>query len=68
MPRERSILWEKVFTALRAEKITKNKIAENLGLPVAEVETLVFQLTNMLSIDGQGAGSGVPRANLRVIS
>ena len=67
MPRERSILWEKVFSALRAEKITKNKLADLVGLPAAEVETLVFQLTNMLSIDGNGAGSGVPRANLSIV-
>lgn len=67
MPKERSRLWEKVFTALREERMTKNKIADVLGLPVAEIETLVFQLTNMLSIDGRGAGSGVPRAKLRVV-
>jgi Zn-dependent peptidase ImmA (M78 family)/transcriptional regulator with XRE-family HTH domain len=67
MQKERSILWEKVFAALRAERITKNKIASSLSLPVAELENLVFQLTNMLSIDGQGSGSGKARANLRVV-
>lgn len=67
MPKECSRLWEKVFSSLREERITKNKIADVLGLPVSEVETLVFQLTNMLSIDGRGTGTGVPRGKLRVV-
>jgi Zn-dependent peptidase ImmA (M78 family)/transcriptional regulator with XRE-family HTH domain len=68
LARERSLLWEKVFSALRTERVTKNKIADSLGLPVAEIETLVFQLTNMLSIEGQGTGTGIPRARLRVVN
>lgn len=51
-PRETSLLWEKVFEALRAEHITKPKLAANVALPVAEVENLLFQLTKMQSIDG----------------
>ncbi|MBX5463415.1 MAG: XRE family transcriptional regulator [Steroidobacteraceae bacterium] len=67
MDRERSMLWQKVFTALRAERITKTKIANALNLPPAELENLVFQLTTMLPIDGHGSGSGKSRANLRLV-
>jgi Zn-dependent peptidase ImmA (M78 family)/DNA-binding XRE family transcriptional regulator len=67
MQKEQSLLWEKVFEALRADRITKHKIANTLGLPVAEIESLVFQLSNMLSIEGKGSGSGIARASLRVV-
>jgi len=65
--RERSAIWEKVFTSLWSDRITKHSIAETLALPVAEIETLVFGLTNMQSIDGQGAGGGKSRAKLRLV-
>jgi Zn-dependent peptidase ImmA (M78 family) len=67
IPREVSLLWEKVFAQLRSEKITKHDIAQQLGLPIAEFESLIFGLSRMQSIDGQGAIVGRSRANLRLI-
>ena len=67
LPREQSILWEKVFSSLWSDRITKHNIANSLNLPVAEIENLVFRLTNMQSIDGQGIERGKSRANLRLV-
>lgn len=65
--RERSMVWEKVFGGLRAERITKNDIAAALHVPVKEVEKLVFGLANMASYDGDG-GTGTPTGRLRLVS
>lgn len=68
IPRETSAVWSKVLDTLRAEGTTKVKIASDLGLPVSEVENLVFGLANMLSLEG-GAQSPTPgRAKLRLVS
>lgn len=67
IPRERSVIWEKVLGALRGEGFTKHKLAAAVALPVAEIENLVFQLTNMQSIEGHGAGSAKGRAKLAVV-
>ncbi|MEO5939144.1 MAG: ImmA/IrrE family metallo-endopeptidase [Sphingomonas sp.] len=65
--RERSVVWEKVFSGLRSERITKNDIAAALHIPVAEIEKLVFGLANMISFDGAGTG-GTPIGKLRLVS
>jgi Zn-dependent peptidase ImmA (M78 family)/DNA-binding XRE family transcriptional regulator len=65
--REVSLLWEKVFAQLRVEKITKHDIAHQLGLPIAEFESLIFGLSRMQSIDGSGIARGRSRAQLRVV-
>lgn len=67
IPREVSLLWEKVFAQLRSEKITKHDIAQQLGLPIAEFEGLIFGLSRMQSIDGNGAIAGKSRAKLRLV-
>ena len=67
LPREQSIVWQKVMASLRSEGITKPQIAEALGLPVFEIENLLFQLANMQSIDGQGSGSRRSRAKLELV-
>ncbi len=67
MQRERSVLWEKVFTSLRSDRITKPKIAASLNLPAAELEALVFQLSNMQTIDGKAEGSGSAQGKLRLV-
>ncbi len=64
--RERSAVWEKVFSGLRAEKMTKNDIAEALHIPVGEIEKLVFGLASMISYDGGGSG-GQPTGKLRLV-
>jgi Zn-dependent peptidase ImmA (M78 family)/DNA-binding XRE family transcriptional regulator len=49
IPREQSVVWQKVLTALWAEKVTKKEIAEQLHVPQKEIENLLFGLANMLS-------------------
>lgn len=68
LPAEKSVVWQKVFDALRREKITKHEIAAELSLPVFEVENLVFRLASMLTLEGGGSGSGKGRAELRIVS
>ena len=43
-PREKSQVWEKVFTAMRAEGIGRRELAERLCWPVEEIDALVFGL------------------------
>lgn len=64
--REYSDLWAKVLGSLRTEKITKHQLADKLRFPVREIEDLLFGLTNMQSIDGQGDGTRKGRAKLRL--
>jgi Zn-dependent peptidase ImmA (M78 family) len=66
--RERSVVWQKVFDALRQEKVTKSNIAEALCVPTAEIDNLVFHLVNMFALDGEGANPGKSRASLRLIA
>ncbi|MGP9809874.1 XRE family transcriptional regulator [Rhodopseudomonas sp. NSM] len=42
MPREMSVVWEKVLKSLWADRITRAEIARDLHLPASEVESLVF--------------------------
>lgn len=68
--RETSAVWTKILEALRAEGTTKLAIAQDLALPVAEVENLVFGLANMLTIEGGGARAETAAhpARLRLVS
>lgn len=68
LPRETSAVWEKVFAMLRAERITKNSVAETLALPTSELENLVFGLARMQSIDGTGQEASARRANLKLVT
>lgn len=43
-PRERSQLWEKVFSALQDEGVSRRELAAELNWPVDELEALVFGL------------------------
>lgn len=43
--REISAVWKKVFGHLWSEKITKKNIADELAIPLEELESLVWQLT-----------------------
>jgi Zn-dependent peptidase ImmA (M78 family) len=45
LPRETSVVWHKVLTALWTERVTKSDIAVALHLPSGEVENLLFGLT-----------------------
>ena len=42
--RETSVVWKKILCALWAEKTTKNDIADELNLPLAELEGLIWNL------------------------
>lgn len=67
IPREVSLLWEKVFAALKVERITKHDIAGQLNLPISEFEGLIFGLARMQSIDGSGSAAAKSRARLRIV-
>ncbi len=42
--REESVIWQKVFSDLWSKKITKQTIADELKVPIAEIENLIFGL------------------------
>lgn len=65
--RETSAVWEKVFEDLRAQKITRGQIADDIALPLSEVDDLVFRLSNMQSIEGGSQLPGRSRAKLTVV-
>jgi Zn-dependent peptidase ImmA (M78 family) len=67
-PREKSLVWEKVFTQLRAEGVNKEDIAHQLALPPDEVEKLVWGLVTMgLSNNSPPLKQSRRRGNLRLI-
>jgi Zn-dependent peptidase ImmA (M78 family) len=45
LPREESVIWQKVFTELWADRISKSQVAAELNLPADELENLVFGLS-----------------------
>jgi Zn-dependent peptidase ImmA (M78 family)/DNA-binding XRE family transcriptional regulator len=66
--RETSQVLSKVFSALRNEGISKANVADQLSLPVEEIDTLVFGLT-LTGLSGDGfANRGNSRPNLRIVS
>lgn len=65
--REQSHYWQQVFDDLRRTGITKGAITSATGIPGRELESLLFGLANMLSIDGDGVRTAPSKVNLRVI-
>lgn len=61
--RETSVVWQKVLTALWSRKITKHDIAEELRIPLSELEALIFGLAGA-RIDNAGNDR---RSTLRVV-
>jgi Zn-dependent peptidase ImmA (M78 family)/DNA-binding XRE family transcriptional regulator len=53
VPREQSVVWQKVLTALWNERITKQEIAERLSVPTAEIENFLFGLAGAVSLTGE---------------
>lgn len=47
LPRELSVVWRKVLTALWSERITKDDIARELLIPTEELENLLFGLAGL---------------------
>lgn len=65
--RETSVVWEKIFTELRKEGISKALIAEKIYVPVQELEDLLFQLTNMQLLTGEAKIPQKSKADLRLV-
>jgi Zn-dependent peptidase ImmA (M78 family)/DNA-binding XRE family transcriptional regulator len=55
-PRETSIVLPKIFSSLYDSGITRSQIAQELQIPLSELEELLFGLT-MTGISGGGSGS-----------
>jgi Zn-dependent peptidase ImmA (M78 family)/transcriptional regulator with XRE-family HTH domain len=47
LPREQSAVWSKVLASLWADRITKNNIADDLALPLEELEGVLFGLVGI---------------------
>lgn len=67
LPREQSSILQDVMDDLLSRGITKTKIADDIGVPSAEIEALLFGLANMLSIDGSGGRTPKRDVKLRII-
>jgi Zn-dependent peptidase ImmA (M78 family)/DNA-binding XRE family transcriptional regulator len=65
IPREHSVVWHKVLTALWKERITKQDIATALHVPSQEIENLLFGLANNAQ---SAADQKRPSGGLRLIS
>ncbi|MEB4590134.1 XRE family transcriptional regulator [Candidatus Thiothrix sp. Deng01] len=47
--RETSVVWNKVFSQLWSEKVTKQEVADELSIPLVELENIVFGLFSATS-------------------
>jgi hypothetical protein len=56
--REKSVVWQKVLSALWLEKITPAEIARSLYLPESEVSTLIFGVLH--AVDHLRPAPGTP--------
>lgn len=63
LPPERSVVWQKVLSALWSDRITKEYVAADLHIPAAELENLVFGLTG-----GPKPASRPDRPTLRLVA
>lgn len=66
--REQSNLWQQIFDDLRQSDITKLDISNETGVPIWELEALLFGLANMITIDGNGEKTPVQKPNLRIVN
>lgn len=67
IPREQSHVWQESIKGLRKAGWTKAGIANEIGVPVVELEALLFGLANMLTIDGSGAKTPPRKVDLRLV-
>lgn len=65
--REQSYLWQLIADDLRQVGVTKNDIAWETGVPVSELEALLFGLANMVTIDGAGERTPPRKVDLRLV-
>ena len=66
--REQSYFWQQIMDDLRKQGITKNDISRETGVPVQEIEALLFGLANMLTVEGSGERTPPKKVDLRLIS
>ncbi len=66
LPRERSVLWDKVFRELWKEKVTKDHVASELNIPSDEIDGLIFSLVGNLADITALKASGPPKLRLAV--
>lgn len=59
--RETSVVWKKILTQLWAEKLTKNDIANDLHIPLDELEGLIWRIA------GGGEAPSQSQAGLRAV-
>jgi Zn-dependent peptidase ImmA (M78 family)/DNA-binding XRE family transcriptional regulator len=62
IPRERSLLLEKVLRMLSQDGISRSDIARELAIPTAELDEMMFGLT-MTAIEGGRTGDPIPRTS-----
>lgn len=64
LPRERSVVWEKVFRELWKDKSTKDHVARELCVPSIELDGLIFNLAVNLADMSDIREKGVPKLKL----
>lgn len=65
--REKSHVWQYIFDDLRSSSVTKHHISHETGVPIRELEALLFGLANMLTIEGKGLRSPTKKAHLSLV-
>lgn len=66
--REQSYTWQQIMDDLRQQGITKTHISQETGVPIPEIEALLFGLANMLTIEGEGARTPPRKVHLHLVS
>lgn len=65
--REESVVWQKVFSDLWSKKITKDTIASELHVPIAEIENLIFGLVIRKGASPEQRKEGIRPAALKLV-
>jgi Zn-dependent peptidase ImmA (M78 family)/DNA-binding XRE family transcriptional regulator len=67
IPRERSLLLEKILRMLASEGISRSEIARDLAIPTTELDEMMFGLT-MTAVEGGRTGEPIPRSGPSILS
>lgn len=65
--REESVVWQKVFSDLWSKKITKDTIANELHVPISEIENLIFGLVIRKGVSPDQRKEGGPPPGLKLV-
>ncbi len=65
--REQSHIWQEAMDGMRRKGWTKADISQQTGVPVGDLEALLFGLANMITIDGSGAKTPARKVQFRVV-